>query len=488
MSDFVLTAAQMRAADKYSSEKLGVGSCGLMLNAAKALCSEAVKLLSGDKSGKILIFCGKGNNGGDGFAAADFLYKSGYGVKVFAVFGTDFKGDAATAYKNCEKSLVYGYEDSCIPEIRTASLIIDCIFGTGFSGSLTPEIAKLISIINSSSAKKLCCDVPSGCSCDDGRVDTVAVKADVTVTFAAYKPCFFLFPASESCGRAVLADISMPEEAIMAEKPLISLITEKTVGKIIKKRPQHSHKGTFGGVQLVCGSEMMTGAAVLAAEAALRCGTGLVYIESDGYVRRILQTVLPEPVYVKHGTVTKATAYVAGCGLGKKAGRVKDVLATGKPLVIDADSVTYISRHPNIMKRKHGMAVLTPHPLEMAKLCGMTLAEIESDRLGAALKAAERFGSVIILKGSNTVIACPDGRVFINTTGNSGLSKGGSGDVLSGMTGSFLAQGYEAWESAVTAVYLHGKAADELSETVSEHGLLPSDIPRKVAELLRVYE
>lgn len=486
--DYILKAEEMRSVDKYVSEKIGIDSFRLMHNAAAALSNEAEDMLEHQLSKKIVFLCGKGNNGGDGLVAASLMKEKGYNITVLPLLGTDFRNDAQKAYNACPKDIIKTDSVSFYNEIKNADLIVDCIFGTGFNGALKPDTAKFITAVNSSSAKKLACDIPSGCSCDNGQVLSIAVKADRTITFAAYKPCFFLYPAKEYCGKSSVADIGIPDEAVHIQSPCIELILEEHIEKIIKKRPQNSHKGTFGGVQLVCGSKKMTGAAVFAAIGALRTGVGLVYIESGKYVRKRLQTRLSEPVYVKKKKKTKSTAYVVGCGLGKKGKRVKKVLKFAKPTVIDADSITYLGKHPSIMKKKHCETVLTPHPFEMARLCSTTIDIVESDRIKAASVAAADFNSTVILKGNNTIIATPDGRVFINNTGNSGLAKGGSGDVLSGMIGSFLAQGYSACESAVLGVYLHGKAADYLKEKTSEYGILPSDIPEAVGVLMKRYE
>lgn len=486
--DFVLKANEMRAADIYSSEVLNINTYTLMLNAASALVCEAEKLIEYDKSKKILILCGKGNNGGDGIAALDILIKKGYTVECVAVFGKNFSGAALTAYENCDKRLVFDYSDEIFRSVKDSDLIIDCIFGTGFNGVLKSETAKLISTINLSHAKKISCDVPSGCSCDDGKVFTVAVKADVTVTFAAYKPCFFLYPACDYCGQVIVSDINLPNKSIDFQNPQITLIKDSLIRKLIKSRPENSHKGTFGKVQLVCGSKMMTGAAVLAAKGALRSGVGLVYIESGSYVRKRLQTQLSEPVYVKKKRKTKAGAYVIGCGLGKRSKRLKKLIKQEKSMVVDADALSYLAKHPRIIKKKHCEIILTPHPLELARLCNTTVDIVESDRIKAALVSASDFNSTVVLKGHYTIIATPNGEVYINTTGNSGLAKGGSGDVLSGLIGSLLAQGYSTKESAILGVYLHGKAADNLKIKISEAGMLPSDIPEEIGVLLKNYE
>ncbi len=486
--NFILRASEMRAADKYAAETIGMDSFQLMLNAANALSDEAEKMINFDKNKKIIIFCGKGNNGGDGLVSAEILNTKGYSVKALTVFGQDYIGDAKKAFDKCSRSIISEYTEAENLEIKSADLIIDCIFGTGFNGNLNPETARLIAVINSSEAKKLCCDIPSGCSCDDGKVNTTAVIADKTVTFAAYKPCFFLYPAKEYCGEAVVADINLPTKAISTQNPNIYLLTNDHIKQMIQKRPQYSHKGTFGGVQLICGSKKMTGAAVLAAKGALRSGVGLVYVESGRYLRKCLQSQLSEPVYVKKKQKTKCTAYVIGCGSGKNAKRVKNLLKTTKPLVIDADAISYLSKHKNIIKKKHCETILTPHPLELARLHNTTVKEIESDRIKATSYAATEFDSVIVLKGNNTVIATPQGKIFINTTGNSGLAKGGSGDVLSGIIGAFLAQGYTPENSALIGVFLHGKAADILKAETSEYGMLPSDIPEIIGKILKQYE
>jgi len=486
--EFVLKATEMKAADKYAADVLNIDTYTLMLNAAEALVSEAERLIDFDKNKKILVLCGKGNNGGDGIAAWNLLKQKGYNTDCIAVFGKDFGGAALTAYENCDKRLILDYSEDSIQAIRDSDLIIDCILGTGFDGMLKADTAKLISVINLSHAKKLSCDIPSGCSCDDGKVLTVAVKADVTVTFAAYKPCFFLYPACDFCGKIIVADIGLPIEAVEKQNPRILLINESVIHNILNPRSQNSHKGIFGGVQLVCGSKMMTGAAVLAAKGALRSGVGLVYIESGRYVRKRLQTQLSEPVYVKKKKKTKAVSYVIGCGLGKRSKRLKKLLKQNKSIVVDADALSYLSKYPNIIKEKQCETILTPHPLELARLCNTTVDIVESDRIKAALTAAADFDSTVVLKGHYTVIATSKGDVFINTTGNSGLAKGGSGDVLAGMIGSFLAQGYSPKDSSALGVYLHGKASEFLKTKTSEFGMIPSDIPEAVGILLKNYE
>lgn len=265
-------------------------------------------------------------------------------------------------------------------------------------------------------------------------------------------------------------------------------ITEDTVRSILKPRPEISHKGTFGTLQLFCGSKNMSGAPYLAAAGALRCGTGLVYISAKGKLKRILQSKLAEPVFYKTKISSRATAFVCGCGSAKNAKIAKKILLQPKPAVIDADAITFLSKHKKLFSKKRCETVLTPHEAEMSRLTGKDISFISSNREICALEAAKEYDSVVVLKGHNTVVAAPSGEIYINTTGNSGLAKGGSGDVLAGMIGSFLAQGYSPCEAACAAVFIHGKAGDILAEKISAHGLLPSEIPLCAAELLSEFE
>jgi NAD(P)H-hydrate epimerase len=265
-------------------------------------------------------------------------------------------------------------------------------------------------------------------------------------------------------------------------------ITYETVKSLIKPRPENSHKGTFGTLQLFCGSKNMTGAPYLAACGALRCGTGLLYISAKGKLKRILQAKLAEPVFCKMRISPRSTAFVAGCGLGKKAKYVKKILSQSKPAVIDADAINYLAKHKKLLIKKRCEAILTPHVAEMSRLTGKDADMIESDREACAAMAAAQFNCTVVLKGHETVIALPSGETFINTTGNSGLSKGGSGDVLAGMAGAFLAQGYSTRDAAIISVWLHGMAADNLKKNVSKHGLLPSEIPLEAAKILSEFE
>lgn len=266
-------------------------------------------------------------------------------------------------------------------------------------------------------------------------------------------------------------------------------IDEAFVRSVLKPREQNSNKGTFGTLQLFCGSRNMPGAAFLACIGALRCGVGLLYVSADDSVQSVLKTRLAEPVYCNSELSCRASAFLAGCGSAENASVCELLLAQEKPVILDADCITYLSHNCHILYGKRCDVLITPHTAELSRLCGKSTDEIEASREQSALDTAREFGITVLLKGHRTVIAGPDGTLFVNTTGNSGLAKGGSGDVLAGMIGSFVAQGIPLAESAAAAAWLHGKASEYLSaELYSERGMLPSDIPTAAAFLLRGFD
>ena len=476
----ILTAAQMRACDRYAIKTLHISSLLLMENAANALKKACI---DSKKTDRIVILAGTGNNGGDGYCLADLLLKEGIQTQVIPVAGDPKTDDAKHMYKRLNKSCLVDPANA-LRAINDASTVVDCVFGTGFHGQITDLTAQLFCAANNKFT--IACDVPSGIDCDTGAACQNAIRADVTVTFGAYKPYCFLYPAKEHAGIITVADIGLPNEAIAAQMPYIHAVDDSVLSWI-KSRPENAHKGLFGSVQLVCGSKKMTGAAVMAAKSALRSGVGLVYMASDKKTRKILQTHLCEPVFVKRGKKTKAAAAVVGCGLGRKAKSVKKYAKRAIPCIFDADALTYLGKkkHINILLRDNE-TIVTPHPLEMARMTGQSVKEIEADRIHSALSFSKKYATVVVLKGRHTVTALPDGSVYINTTGNSGLSKGGSGDVLAGLIGGLTAQGYSAAEAAILGVYLHGKAADNLINKGMSHAcILPTDLPVEIGNLLK---
>lgn len=431
---------------------------------------------------RIAVICGNGNNGGDGFCIADYLYGHGADVTVVTPLGAPLTPDATYYYNK----LIFIKKTDVFDPQSDFDIIIDAIFGIGFNRAPTPEMSELFDSINSHSAYKIAVDIPSGVDCDNGRVYTSAVKADLTVTFIALKPCFLLPDGSDYCGEVIVADIGV--------KPIdySFLTTEKP---IFPKRRHNSHKGTYGTALIACGSYGMAGAAILCTKAALRSGLGIAKCLVCEGIYPAFTASIPEAVCIptkqsENGTligdeidITHLTenckAVLFGCGVGNGKdieNLLEKILMTDLPTVIDADGINALSQSIDILKKSKTPLILTPHPGEMARLCGITVSEVESDRVSVAKSFAQEYGCVLVLKGANTIIASPDGELVFNITGNPGMATGGSGDVLSGIIVSLLAQGFSCKDAAKAAVYLHGEAADKAVKMRSERALLPSDI------------
>ena len=383
--------------------------------------------------------------------------------------------------------------------IDNATVIIDALFGVGFYGEIKEdsEIGKMISFCNAKEAKRIAIDVPSGINSADGRCEGVCFYADITVTMAYIKTGMLSYPARQCCGQILIAEIGYPD-SLCSEIPKDALIADDCyINAVLPKRKENTHKGSYGRLLMYCGNPNMTGAAVLAATAALRSGAGLVNIAKDKETLGILQTRLTEPVFSPLSDnseeemlllADKASAILIGCGMGKAENDRKTLYSLIKNancnLIIDADGINLLCENTLILREAKKIPILTPHPLEFARLIGKTSGEVQKDRINLAKSFAESYGCIVVLKGAATVIASPDSLLAINTTGNPGLAKGGSGDVLAGLIASLVCQGIGCFESAVIGAYLHGKAADNLKEEISEYGLLPSDLPLAIAKLL----
>ena len=434
------------------------------------------------KNKRIAVLCGNGNNGGDGFCIAYYLYTHGAFVTVVTPFGMPQTDNALFYYnklKFVEKTDNFNSE-------YNYDIIIDALFGIGFNRAPSESATKLFDAVNSAKGYKVAIDIPSGVDCDNGRVYTSAIKADFTVTFIALKPCFLLPDGSDYCGETVVADIGVTPIGYSF------LTTEKPV---FKKRRYNSHKGSFGTALLINGSYGMAGAAILAAKAALRSGLGIAKCVVCDNIYTPFTMSIPEAVCVpvqsdEHGVLSgeytdiheiskNCNAILFGCGVKSGKGIDKilfDVLSCDLPCVIDADGINALSHSIDILMESKKEVILTPHPGEMARLLNITVKEVEQNRVNIARDFAKKYNCVLVLKGSNTIVATPNGEIFFNMTGNPGMATGGSGDVLAGIMVSLLAQGYSAAESAKMAVYLHGEAGDKAAAKKGERALLPSDM------------
>ena len=471
---------------KKIDESCGIDTDTLMQSAVNALYNT---IFSKERThGKICIVCGKGNNGGDGYALACRLFRKNYNVDICAIEPP--ASPLAVKYYNEYKNMGGSFCDINNIVVDEQDTIVDCMFGFSFKGEIKGDYAKAVNIINSSQAFVIAADLPSGLCADTDEVKSLAVKADITCTFTAHKCATVSFPAKGLCGEVVVCDIGINTDTTKRFKPYATNNGKQYI-KSLPKRNANSHKGCYGPLVALCGNEDMCGAAFLACNAAYRTGTGLVklYTHKDGILP--LKTMMPEVIIKEASDANamlseKAKALLIGCGCGRSYDGIITELLTHSnvPTVLDADGINCIAGNIELYKSVSCPLIVTPHPAEMSRLLSLSIEEINSSRIKYAKQFAMQYGFITVLKGSASIVASPDGRLYINSTGNSGLAKGGSGDVLAGIIASLCAQGIEPFESAVLGVYLHGAAADRLLEIKGPYALLPSELAEEAGKIL----
>lgn len=480
----------------------GVALRDLMEKAGTQTAALAAKLITEKKLQQVCVLCGSGNNGGDGFVIARLLSVMS-NVTVILTAGEPKTELARANFDQLPQNVRILYYTTHYYEsiglVREADMLVDAVYGIGFREGLSADIADLVTFCNENTrAVKIAVDLPSGIECDTGRVLNGCFMADYTVSFTSLKPLHVLYPSADYCGEISVVDVGIPEN-VLNSSPYTMLSTDSYVKTHpFPKRKKSAHKGTNGTLLSLCGSYGMAGAAILSAEAALRCGVGLLKMAVPSSLYPILAGRLVEPVYIplaqsEDGLVDideyarlmqlinqESDAALIGCGLGL-SGNTKSLVAllvdgATRPLVLDADGINAIGVNINILKRSAAPKILTPHPGEMARLLGTTVQAVQADRYRIARDFAAEYNVTLVLKGANTLVATPQGKVYVNLTGNEGMGKGGSGDMLAGMAASFLAQGMTTEEAAVTAVYYHGLAGDICAERFSKRAMLPSDM------------
>jgi hydroxyethylthiazole kinase-like uncharacterized protein yjeF len=503
----VPTSSEIAALDRTATETYGIPVTSLMERAG-ARVAEAAYILLGPRTGRVAVLAGKGNNGGDGFVAGRIL--RGRGRPVTAVLLAPAEEYTGEAGRMLAEARAAGVELSDASEVALASydLIIDALFGTGFHGPARGAARTLIEAANASHVPILAVDIPSGLNADTGQPEGPAIRAVATVTMGLPKVGLLVYPGAELAGTLYMADIGYPPA--LADDPSVrtQLVMPEMVRVRLPARSPDSHKGTYGRTLVVAGSLGFTGAAALAALGALRSGAGLVTlcVPEAVYpiVAGLVAEAMPRPVDddggqmaasawdAVHRAAAAADAVAVGPGLGVSDGVreiVEGLLRDGRPLVVDADALNVLAPAPDILADASAPLVITPHPGELARLVNATSREIQSDRLAAARSAASRFRCVVVLKGARTIVAQPDGEAFIVPTGNPGMASGGMGDVLTGMTASFMGQGLPAADAAWTAAYLHGLAADLIAGERGVVGILASEVahrlPAAIARVLR---
>ena len=498
----ILSAKQIREADQYTIEHEPVASIDLMERAATACFKWIVQHF--DVINSFKVFCGTGNNGGDGLAIARMLHDSGYAVTTYIIrsggnAAEDFKTNE-TRLRDLKKSIVIDIDSKKnFPEFSDGDIIIDAVFGTGLNKPAKDLTADVIKYIDNSEAKIISIDIPSGLFADQSSVDSAnqIIKAAYTLSFQVYKLAFFFAENAEYVGDVIILPIGLNEKFISSCQSNYELLEEKHIHRILKKRKSFSHKGNYGHAAIVAGSLGKMGAAVLAAKACLRTGAGLltVHIPEIGY--EIMQTSIPEamcstPNFSCHSQTISApfvdldkySSIGIGPGIGtseETANALKQIIQDyKKPMVIDADAINIISENKTWMDFIPAESILTPHPKEFERLVGKSNNHFERNKM--QLEFSKRYNIFIILKGKYTCITCPDGMSYFNPTGNPGMAKGGSGDVLTGMITGLLTQGYSSKEACIAVVYLHGLAADIAVKETGEYSLLATDLINSIGK------
>lgn len=503
----IFSGEMMQRIDRRAIEEFGVPGIDLMERAGQGCADEILARFGKGAVRLALIVAGKGNNGGDGFVIARLLRKAGWEVRVFVLARQEeISGDART---NLEK-LDNGGLLFCDPakglkphadELGNATVIVDALLGTGLGNDVRGVYAEAIEKMNRAGRPVLAVDIPSGIEAGTGRALGTAVRASVTVTFAALKVGHLLSPGREHCGEVRLVDIGIPARVVEEAKG-IEFVDGSLARSILRRRSPNAHKGDFGHCLILAGATGKTGAAAMAANSAVRTGSGLVTLAVPASLNHVLEVKTTEAMTMPlhdAGTGWLADhswpviadilqgkdAVAVGPGIGRHPETVSLVRLlvedVENPLVIDADGLNAIADDVAVLHRKRSSAVvLTPHPGELARLSGMSVADIERDRLAAASAFAGQYGVYLLLKGAGTVVASPDGSISVNGSGNPGMASGGMGDVLTGVIVSLLGQGYHPVDACRLGVYIHGYAADLVASEKGEIGMSAVDVQEKL--------
>ena len=510
---YVVSAAQMRELDRLTIREYGTPGHVLMERAGMGAAQVLLDFFGNSPPDRAVVVAGKGNNGGDGLVIARVLKRRGIDCQVvLAARKRDVQGDAKRtlqAFTRLKGHIGEVTAEDDLPAVQRrlarAGVIVDALLGTGLNAPAGGLHAALIDRMNAADAPVVAVDVPSGLDADTGRTPGPVVQAAVTATFGYPKLGQLVYPGAASVGRLVCVDIGIPREALETVAPGTEVLTRPEVGRLVPARPPEAHKGDFGHLLVLAGARGKSGAALLSASAALRCGTGLVTLAGPRSLIPIFSTVLLEAMTAAQPeradgslklderqlrrALDGKTALVFGPGVGVSAEtkRIAEWLLTHSrvPLLIDADGLNCVASNPAVLKTARVPVVLTPHPGEMARLVRITTADVQARRMDVARSFAEQTGCYVVLKGARSLVADPDGRVCINPTGNPGMASGGMGDVLSGVIGGLLAQGYPPYDACRLGTFLHGAAADTWARTRGEAGLLARDVIDGLPETLR---
>jgi hydroxyethylthiazole kinase-like uncharacterized protein yjeF len=512
----ILTASQMRQLEGACA-KIGLSSDVLMENAGKAVAEEVKRILGNIDQRHILFLIGPGNNGGDGLVAARHLHDWGARVTVYLLGRRPGDDPKLKLVQERGISCVEAAQDEGLSKLgeslASASAVIDAVFGTGTARPFSGLILTVLDRVHRARKKRprwrvIALDLPSGLNADSGAVDPATPYADYTITLGFPKPGLFNFPGAERVGKVTVVDIGMPENLV--EEATAEYLTGEWVKSVLPERPFQANKGSFGRVLVVAGSINYIGAAYLACSGAIRVGAGLVTLATTASLQSILASKLTEVTYLplpesRPGIVSPEAAklifqqldqynvLLLGCGLGQSQAAIRFIrsilIAKHRQalpaLVLDADALNTLANTPRWWQMLTTDAILTPHPGEMARLTGIAVAEVQSDRVGVAKKWAAEWNKTVVLKGAYTVIASPEGQTKVSPIANPGLASAGTGDVLTGAIAGLVAQGLPLFDAAACGVYLHGEAGELVRARLGDAGMIATDLLPELPQVIK---
>ncbi len=512
----IATAEQMQKVDRIAIRNYGIPGLVLMENAGRAFVDQLQLSVGSLENLTIVILCGKGNNGGDGFVIARHAVNRGARVFVYLLGSEkDVRGDARTNLKAVlrlaadQQPSIHFERISSLRSLsrhRKPDIVVDAILGTGFLGPVKGLYRKAIEWINGSGARVVSVDIPSGVDATNGSVGSLAVSADATVTMGLGKIGLYVAQGREQAGEVSVADIGVPSGVMKPAGDQVFRVEIRDVAESIPDRPLQSHKYTVGKIFVLAGSRNYTGAPFLCAQAALRTGAGAVVLGVPKSIHLLLArkltevmvhsldenpdgSVSPECLETVLGQCAWSDVVIVGPGLSKNQ-KTTALLSTlipriEKPLVLDADGLLPLAKSPTLVRKRDFPTILTPHAGELSRMFAKDAAWIEKERVSASRKAAAHFACTVVLKGSPTATALPGGEVYLNTTGNPGMATAGSGDVLSGIIGGLLGQGVLSSSAGYAGAFLHGLAGDLAEHRFGQRGMLALDICEQIPEALK---
>ncbi len=499
----VVTGELMKEIDKCAIEDFNVPSIILMENASLSVVNIILENINTIKNPKITVVCGKGNNGGDGFCIARHLYQKNIDVNVIIVGDSLITEDALTNLNIIKKlqlpiiELKNEKEFDIVKElILKADIVVDAILGTGLKGGTKGIIKQTIDIINDNSRFTISVDIPSGVNSQTGHVETNAIQADITITFELVKQGLILYPGAEYTSELIVTNIGIPKQIINNIDTKVNVLEDKDIINLIPKRSARTNKGSYGKLMVIGGCEEMTGAVILTCKSAYKTGVGLVNLVAPKEVINItkcqtienVNTIVPsfegkvclESFEKIKDSINKYDAIAIGPGLGQSKQVTEFIYEflynVTIPIVLDADALNAISKDINILKLIKAPVIITPHPGEMSRLINVSIEDILNNTLYIVKEFSSKYNVITLLKDARTIIGNNKGEIYINTTGNASMAKAGSGDVLTGIIGSLLAQGKDPFLAAAISAYIHGRAGEKASKHLGMYGVLASDI------------